>query len=78
MQLISRTAAVLPEPSCVLASVPTVEFVDDEPPEDACAGPAELGVPRAEAKAGAFHFLCWGELPQAVVPCCCQSGTPGM
>ena len=43
MLLRSRTAAVLSKPSCVLACVPTVQFVDDDTPEDACAGQPEAG-----------------------------------
>ena len=43
MQLRSRAAAPLPKPSWVLAWVPTVEFVDDELPEDACVGLPEAG-----------------------------------
>ena len=78
MQLRSRAAAPLPKPSWVLAWVPTVEFVDDELPEDACVGLPEAGGPGAEAKAGAVRFLWWGELPQAVVPRCCPSGAPEM
>ena len=43
MQLRSTAAALLPKPSCVMARVPTVEFVDDETQKTLVQGRPNLG-----------------------------------